>query len=184
MKRIFLLAGALLFCVSATSGATTLKWTAGWDNFGAPLNYTKSKVSYSVNTTTKKLTVNFILVGGTPNNLYQVALNFFCSTFPATFGQFPNDQGGGACVPLTRQGVTQNVAEVELGVVTTDINGNGSFKVVIGPVASGTYSLEFFVRNGAGCDLIGGASCDPGHAEADYQSPGPTFGDATTITVP
>jgi hypothetical protein len=123
------------------------------------------------------------LVGIAPLGLV-VALNFFCSTFPSTFGQFPNDQGGGACIPLTRQGVTQNVAEVELGVVTTDINGNGSLTVVIGPVASGTYTLEFFARNGAGCDLIGGGSCDADHAEADFQSPGPTFGDATTITIP
>jgi hypothetical protein len=184
MKRIFLLAGALLLSALAASATTTQKWTAGWDNFGEPLNFTKSKISWSVNPTTRKLSVTFKLVGATPSQLYQVALNFFCSTFPPTFGQFPNDQGGGACVSLTRQGVTATIAEVEVGVVTTDIHGNGSFTVVIGPVASGTYELEFFVRNGAGCDLLNGGPCDANHAEADFQSPGPIFGDATTITIP
>jgi hypothetical protein len=32
--------------------------------------------------------------------------------------------------------------------------------------------------------LVGGGPCDTNHAEADFQSPGPTFGDATTITIP
>ena len=160
------------------------KWTAGWDNFSEPLNFTKSNVIWSMNSTTKKITINFNLVGATPSKLYQVALNFFCTTFPATFGQFPVDQGAGACVSLTRQGVTKTVVEVEVVVVVTDIHGNGKFSVVIGPVASGTYSLEFFARNGAGCDLINGGPCDANHGEADFQSPGPTFGDATTIVVP
>ena len=52
---------------------------------------------------------------------------------------------------------TATAATVELGVVTTDIHGNGSFMVVIGPIASGTYHVEFQARNGAGCNLIGGA---------------------------
>jgi hypothetical protein len=66
-------------------------------------------------------------------------------------------------------------------VVLTDIHGNGSFAVVIGPVPSGTYELEFFARDGAGCNVNGGgglATCP-----VDFQSPGP-FGTATTITVP
>jgi hypothetical protein len=50
MKRIFLLMAALLLFASAGFATTaTLKWTAGWDNFGEPLNYKKSKVSHSVN---------------------------------------------------------------------------------------------------------------------------------------
>jgi hypothetical protein len=120
-------------------------------------------------------------VSARPSKLYQVSINFFCSTFPATFGQFPTDGGGGVCQPLTRQGVTKDSAEIEVGVVTTDIHGNGSFTVVIGPVPSGTYELEFFARDGAGCNLNGGggtATC-----AVDFQSPG-RFGTATTITVP
>ena len=185
MKKVLLVALALLLPV-ATSAAKTQKWTLGWDNFSEPINLTNSSVTWSVSSVaaTSSLTVTVKLVGATPSKLYQVVLNFFCPTFPATFGQFPNDQGAGACISLTRQGVTANVAEVEIGVVTTDIHGNGNLTVIIGPIPPETYLLEFFVRNGAGCDLQGGASCDPDHAEADFQSPGPTFGDSTTFTVP
>ena len=79
--------------------------------------------------------------------------------------------------------MTKTVAEFEIGVVTTDIHGNGKYSVVIGPVPSGTYELEFFARNGAGCLLVNGGPCDANHAEADFQSPGP-FGSETKITVP
>jgi len=184
MKRIFLLVVALLLATgTAFAAATMQKWTAGWDNFGEPLNYTTSKITWSVNTTTHKLSVTFKLVGATPSKLYQVSIHFFCTTFPPTFGQFPTETNNGACTTITRQGVTASVAAVELGVVTTDIKGNGTFNVVVGPVASGTYNLEFIARNGAGCGLVGGGACDTNHAEADFQSPGP-FGTTTTITVP
>ena len=66
--------------------------------------------------------------------------------------------------------------------VMTDIHGKGSFKVVVGPIASGTYNFEFTARDGAGCNLIGGAG-NGTDCYADFQSPGP-FGTATTITVP
>jgi len=184
MKRLFLLAGALLLSACAASATTTQKWTAGWDNFSEPLNFTKSKIMWSVNSTTRKITVTFNLAGATSSKLYQVSLNFFCTTFPVNFGQFPTEENGdGTCISITRQGVTASIAEVEVGVIATDLHGNGSFKVVIGPVPSGTYQVEFFARNGAGCDFINGGPCDTNHAEADFQSPGP-FGTATKITVP
>ena len=184
MKRTFLLTAALLLFVSAAfAKPTTLKWTAGWDNFGEPLNYKKSKVSWSVNATTKKLSVTFTLASANPNKLYQVGLNFFCTTFPATFGNFPVDAGGGTCSTITRQGMTLAVAVVELGVVTTDEHGNGTFTVVVGPIAAGTYELEFQTRNGVGCNLIGGAG-NGSDCSDDFQSPGPTFGDTVTITIP
>jgi hypothetical protein len=185
MKRIFLLIAALLITAGTASATATIqKWTAGWDNFSEPLNYTTSKISWSVNTTTRRLSVTFTLKGATASKLYQMSIHFFCSTFPATFGQFPTETSSGACVSITRQGVTASVAAVELGVVTTDIHGIGTFNVVIGPVAPGTYTLEFIARNGAGCGLAGGGACDVAHAEADFQSPGPTFGDTTTIIIP
>ena len=37
-------------------------------------------------------------------------------------------------VSVTRQGVTQTIAQTEIGVVLTDKNGSGSVTVVIGPV--------------------------------------------------
>ena len=184
MKRMVGLVLVLLLSAGSASASTTQKWTAGWDNFSEPLNFIKSKVTWSVNPTTRKLSVTFMLVGANPSKLYQMSIHFFCTTFPPTFGQFPTESNNGACVTITRQGVTASVAAVELGVVTTDIHGNGKFTVVIGPIAPGTYNLEFIARNGAGCGLAGGGPCDVGHAESDYQSPGPTFGDATTIVLP
>ena len=187
--KIAFLAAALFLSTSASGQmtepltATTQKWTTGWDNFTVPLNFTHSNITWSVNSTTRKLTVTFKLVAGTPSKLYQVGVHIFCSTFPATFGQFPTDVGGGACRAITRQGVTETVVAVEFGVVTTDILGNGFFTVVVGPIASGSYRLEFDTRDGAGCNLKGGAG-NGSDCSVDFQSPGPTFGIATTITIP
>jgi hypothetical protein len=66
---------------------------------------------------------------------------------------------------------------------TTDIHGNGVFKVVIGSIRSGTYNAEFFALDGAGCGLIGGAGNGP-DCNVDFQSPGPTWGGAITFTIP
>ena len=185
MKRVFSLVLGLLLAVGAASATATIqKWVAGWDDFSEPLNYTKSKISWSVNSTTRRLSVTFTLVGAMPSKLYQVGIVPFCTTFPATFGQFPVSTGGGACVSNTKQGVTKSLAAVELGVATTDAHGNGSFAVVVGPIASGTYRLEFDARNGAGCDLTGGGGNDANHCDVDFQSPGPIFGDETTIIIP
>ena len=182
IKRIMLLLAlaTLLVPVTASAAISRQQWTLGWDNFGEPLNLTKSNIKWSVSST-RKLTITFGLVGAKPTKLYQVSINFFCKMFPATFGQFPTDGGGGACQPLTRQGVTKNSAEIEVGAVMTDIHGNGAFTVVIGPVQSGTYKLEFFARDGAGCNVNGGGGL--ARCAVDFQSPG-SFGNATTITLP
>jgi hypothetical protein len=185
MKRIFVVVVLLLSASAAFATSTTQKWTAGWNIFSEPLNYTTSKISWSVNTTTSKLSVTFTLRGATPNKIYQVGMTFFCTTFPSTFGQFPTNQtSGGKCEQFTEQGVTETVAYVAVGVVTTDLHGNGSFAVVVGPIASGTYNLEFNSLDGAGCFLAGGANGAFPECEVAFQSPGPTFGDATTITIP
>jgi hypothetical protein len=188
MNRLFLLAGALLLSACAASATTTQKWKAGYDNSNEPLNYTKSNVKWSVNTTTRKLTVTYTLVGATPGKVYQVDLTPYCTTFPSTFGQFPVQGlgGGNTCPTVTRQGVTASLAFVEVGVVLTDINGNGTFSVVISPVASGTYNVQFRALDGAGADLTGGAGndgCGGDDENDDFQSPGP-FGTTTTITIP
>ena len=181
MKKTLALLAAMIFLVCTASAATvTQKWTAGWDILNEPLDFNKSKITWTVSAT-RKLTVTFSLVGANPNKLYQVGIHIFCTTFPTTFGQFPVAGGGGNCPQLMRQGKTRNVVSVEFGVVTTDRNGKGSFKLVVGPIASGSYDIEFTTRNGAGCNLNGGAGntfCAP-----DFQSPGP-FGTTTTIIVP
>ena len=183
MKKMLIMA-FLLSASAGFAGTTTQKWTAGWDNFGEPLNYTKSKVAWSVNATSKKLTVTYTLVSAIPGKLYQVDLAFFCSTFASTFGQFPV-QGlvnGNDCPTITRQNVTASAAYSEVGVVTTDLNGNGVFAVSIGPIAAGTYKVEFRALDGAGCNLIGGAG-NGSDCDSDFQSPGP-FGTTTAITIP
>jgi hypothetical protein len=179
MKRI-LWGGVALFLFASAASATTLGWTAGWDKVSEPLNYSQSSVSWSVAPMTHKLSVTFVLKGATPNKLYQAQIGFFCTTFPTTFGQFPtNSVIDGNCTEYTRQGVTRTYAAVQLGVVTTDIHGNGSLAVVVSPIASGTYEVEFSAEDGAGCGLIGGKKSCIG----DFQSPGP-FGTTTTITIP
>jgi len=186
MKKIFATVAVFILVGSAVAG-TAQKWTAGWDNFNEPLNYKKSKVTWSV--VSSKLTVAYTLVGATPRKLYQVDLAFFCTTFATTFGQFPvGGLGtGNTCQSLTRQGVTASNVYVELCVVATDLNGNGSCKVVVSPVAAGTYQVEFRALDGAGSggNLSGGAGNDGFGGDddnADFQSPGP-FGTTTTITV-
>jgi hypothetical protein len=173
---------------AAPATATMQKWKNGWDNLTAPLNYTKSTLKWSV-ATTGKLTVTYTLVGATPNKLYEVGIIAFCETFAGTFGQFPAyyvPPGGGNCTSFTRQNVTKSVAIVEFGVVTTDSSGDGSFEVVVGPIAPGTYDIEFMAQDGAGCFINGGAGnngCGSDDCNVDFQSPGP-FGTATTITIP
>ncbi len=169
------------------------KWTAGWDSFTEPLNYETSHVKWFVDPEKSALRVQFVLRGATPGKVYQVGVHIYCNTpptnfgvppTPATFGPFPTNGGtGGTCWANTRQGVTENVVSVEMGVVTTDLNGDGSFAITVGPIAKGPYNVEFDARDGAGCNLIGGAATVGLDCYVDFQSPGP-FGDATTITIP
>jgi hypothetical protein len=181
-KRAFLATAALLLSAATTSATTTQAWTAGWDNFTEPLDFTHSSITWSVSSTAR-LTITYKIIGARHSKLYQVGLHILdCSTFPATFGQFPFPGGPASCPAITRQGVTETVAAVEFGVVTTDIHGNGSFTVVVGPIAAGTYDLEFHARNGAGCNLAGGAG-NGSDCSLDFQSPGP-FGMETRITIP
>jgi hypothetical protein len=162
------------------AASTKQLWQAGWDNFGEPINLTASNIVWSLSA--RNLTVTFTLVGATPNKLYQVGIHLFCTTAPPSFGQFFVTSNGGTCVQLTRQGVTKSVAAVEFGVILTDTRGKGSFKVVVGPIASGKYDFEFTARDGAGCNVIGGAG-NGSDCFADFQSPGP-FGTVNTIVVP
>ena len=186
MKRTIPLMAALLLPVAMASAQlepaqTTQKWEAGWDNFSEPLNLTKSNVKWAT-AAGHKLSLTFTLVGANSNKLYQVGIHIFCTTAPGTFGQFATFPSTGNCGTITRQGVTASVASVEMGVVTTDMNGKGSFKVTVGPIKTGTYNVEFSVRNGAGCNLSGGGGNGGNICEADFQSPGP-FGNATTIVI-
>jgi hypothetical protein len=170
----------LAFALTAAAGAAdarTQPWKAGWDNFAEPLNFTSSAVVWAV-ATTGDLKITYVLVAAKPTKLYQVGVHLFCTTAPKMFGRFPV-AANGTCGAITRQGVTAKVAAIELGVVLTDASGNGSVTVDLGPVAAGTYKLEFTARDGAGCNVTGGG----GVCGVDFQSPGP-FGTTTIIRVP
>jgi hypothetical protein len=160
--------------------SSTLTWMPGWDGFDEPLDFGSSKIFVKTKGHGKVL-ITFVLNRAEPSKLYQVGLTFFnlCSGEPPTmFGQFPLL----ACETVTRQGVTATVDVTEVGVVTTDANGNGTFSVVVEPVIPGTYLLELDARNGAGCALDGGGGTRPRTCNVDFQSPGP-FGTATTLIV-
>ena len=173
-----------VWTATASMLPTVQKWTPGWDNFREPLDFIHSNITWSVSPASRTLAVTFRLVGARPNKLYQVGVHIMdCSRVPATYSQFPFCGGAGRCTPIIRQGVTDTVAAVEFGVVTTDVHGNGSFSIIVGPIPSGRYDLEFHARNGAECNLASGRASDPSHCNADFQSPGPTFGTQTTITI-
>src|ERR1700722_11384210 len=171
---------ALLFLMSvgcAFASTTTLKWQPGWGNLDEPLNYSKSKVTWSVNSAKRTLTVKYTLVGATPNKLYGAGVGIFCKTFASTFGQFPvGFVTNGDCDSFTFQGVTATAAGADFAAVLTDINGDGSVSIVVGPITAGTYDIEFAIADpAAGCGGNGGV---------DFQAPGPKFGESATITIP
>src|SRR5215831_11090593 len=96
-KTAFFMTAALLLSAATTSAATTQAWTAGWDNFTEPLDFTHSSITWSVSSTAR-LTITYKLVGAKPSKLYQVGLHILdCSTYPANFGQFPFPGGPASC---------------------------------------------------------------------------------------
>ena len=97
MKRKILVAAAL-FLTAAAASATTLKWTAGWDNFSEPLNYKKSKVTFSVNATTKKLTVTYTLVSATPASCIRSIWLSSAPRLPAPSASSPSKASSAATI--------------------------------------------------------------------------------------
>jgi len=172
LKLPLALAGLLL---AGIAQATTQQFTPGWDVTNGQLDYTDSHVTWTVSQA-GDFQASYTLVGAQPSFLYQVGLHFACTNNPGMFGRFPS---GSTCNTITRQGVVATGTAAEFGVVLTDENGNGVFTVDVGTVKSGTYHVEFDVRDGAGCSLIGGGS----DCNVIFQSPGP-FGTATTVKVP
>ena len=158
-------------------------WQTGWDIFDEPLNIVTSKVQWTVNTN-KAMSIQFLLFGARPSKLYEVGIHTLntCSKAnpPTSFGRFPVANNG-RCDTITRQGITRTVQAVELGAILTDAKGNGWALVNTAPIASGTYTFEYTVRNGAGCNVTGGgggATCS-----AVFQSPGP-FATGVTVNIP
>jgi hypothetical protein len=183
MRRFIALAlAAGLALIAGRAVAAELPWAAGWDKFTEPLNTSTSFVHWALSPENPFLAVNYQLNGAAPNKLYQVGIHLEkCRNTIRSFGQFP--ALGGPCGAITRQGVTRTVEAFEFGVVLTDKFGNGSFAVIVGPIAAGTYTLQFTVRNGAGCNVTGGGGSGGAFCEVDFQAPN-HFGNTITLTVP
>lgn len=183
-RSIAVVAAVALALVSAGAArAKTLRFTAGWDNFSEPLTYASSSVVYNIDATTHVMATTVTLHGATPTKLYEVAIIFFdqCPTPPKQFGRF-DDFADFTCAAYTRQNVTASTSSVDFGAILTDASGTGSVTVSLGKVAAGSHAVEFVVRDGVGCEVSGGAGSAA--CAIDFQTPGPTFGDTATITVP
>jgi hypothetical protein len=183
MRRFIALAlAAGLALIAGRAFAAELAWADGWDRFAEPLNTSTSFVHWSLSPENPFLTVTYQLNGAAPNKLYQVGIHLEkCLKTLPSFGQFP--ALGGPCGAITRQGVTRTVEAFEFGVVLTDKFGNGSFPVIVGPISAGTYTLQFTVRNGAGCNVNGGGGTVGAICEVDFQAPN-HFGNTITLKVP
>jgi hypothetical protein len=181
MRRVIALALATgLALIAARAVAAELPWADGWDIFTEPLNTKTSFVHWSLSPKNPFLTVTYQLNGAVPSKLYQVGIHLEnCRKTLPGFGQFP---ALGQCGAITRQGVTRTVEAFEFGVVLTDEFGNGSFALIVGPIAAGTYTLQFNVRNGAGCNVTGGGSGGAVCA-VNFQAPD-HFGKTITLKIP
>src|SRR5262249_54422883 len=170
MRQLIALALAVgLALIVGRAVAAELPWAAGWDKLTEPLNTSTSFVHWSLSPENPFLSVTYQLNGAARNKLYQVGIHLEnCQKSIPAFGQFP---GPGPCQAITRQGVTRTVEAFEFGVVLTDEFGNGSFAVIVGPIAAGTYRLQFNVRNGAGCNVAGGGGSGGVFCEVDFQAP-------------
>jgi len=173
--KLAILAAAL--GIAAPAFAKVQPFTTGWDNFNEPIDLANSSVKWSVSPKTKSLTVTYTLAGANPTKLYQVAVAIFCQTAPANFGRYPIESS--TCSAITRQGKTASDTGAELGVILTDSSGAGAVTISTGALPAGKYTVEFTVRDGAGCAVTGGGS----DCNVDFQSPGPFDTGLDTFTV-
>jgi hypothetical protein len=152
-------------------------WSAGWDVFTEPLDYTSnnSTVTWNQPGSTSNLVITYHLAGARPNWNYQVGVHLFDRCDPA-FGQYTSNIP--CSRPATRQNTTRNVQAFDLGSIPTDSLGNGGGAFPVLKIARGDYELEFDVRAGVGCPA------DPGECNVVFQSPGP-FGVGTIkVSIP
>ena len=153
----------------------TQDWNPGWDIRNATLNYTASNVVWTYNNTTHNLTVSYYLYGATAASQFAVGASLYnCSSSLATFGQY---KANWSCGSATRQSVTANKQDIDLGVVQTDNSGNGLYETTITGIAPGTYRIQYWVRKGVGCGFGNDTNCS-----IIFQAGG-SYGSYYTITV-
>jgi len=150
-------------------------WSPGWNDLTQTLDFQKSEVIFNHPDSTSKLDINYILKGADPNRNYHVGIHLFWANSRQCVGSFGQFTALPFCQLITKQGKSRVVEPVELGVLTTDSDGNGIFVVNIEAISAGTYEVQFHIRTGVGCLPINCAII--------FQSPGP-FGITTFITIP
>lgn len=120
---------------------------SGWDvtepNLGGVVNW-------SVREQGSLLNVTYNLTGADPSHVYQVGVLVQGHCDSPEFGTYP----GSACRSIARgPSPSINASAVEVGALATDTNGNGTVSASFQLTANDTYKVQFYVRNGAGCDL-------------------------------
>ena len=142
-------------------------WQYGWDGFSGPMNFSESTLIWSLSGST--LHVSAAIFGAIPNTQYTIGLELFYAVARqcrSGFGQF----GLGACLEVTRQGVTTWEDDTNrasgIGTIFTNGSGIGTLSLSITGVATGVYDLGFYAQDGS----------------INFQAPGP-FGTGIPLTV-
>jgi len=200
-KVMFALMAALLMLVSQfqTAAATpvTLPWAQGWDS-SLPIGL-GSKLTYNAIVSQHVLIIVYVLNGASINTAYQVGVHNQTAASACPVSQGPGPTFGfhgltgwtgapsAACGigPICRQSfctpATSGLDAIELGVLTTDATGSGSFVSIQREIIPGTYLLKFDVRedtHGVGCVPPSLSYCG-----VVLQTPPPNFGAFQSITV-
>lgn len=151
----------------------------GWDRFDEPLDAAMSSVAWRVHRPSRTLHVTVKLAGATPGKIYQIGVHQVvrrCDLLPSAFGAYPYAD----CGPITREGKTATAASVDFGAIVTDLNGGGTVRLEVPSMQPGIYKLVFHLRDGAGCNVIGGG---PGTTCAMvFRTPAP-FPQTTRIAI-
>lgn len=154
------------------AGNVKLGWSPGWDDLTKPLDFAHSFVNVNNPDKSSNLRVVYSLKGARPNTSHNVGLHLFwdsTSQCIPNFGQFPRFN----CFFAVRQSFGSVVQGHNLGVLTTDSEGNGNLTVLVKGIAPGTYEIQFDVST---------TTCNS--CARIYQSPGPTFGGTHSVTIP
>ena len=163
---------------ASADSATKLVWRAGWDDTTQPLDYAHSFVKFG-QSTTGGMQIAYHLQGAAPNTTHTVGLHVYKCVL--SFGQYLAD----ACGFFSRDGNSSFASPVELGVITTDQNGNGNLEVTIQGIAPGAYSIAFHARLGTKPATVSSSCSGWGNpCNVIYESPGPFAAGAVEITVP
>jgi hypothetical protein len=129
----------------ADSGAIQAPLNSTWANGPLP-GGSVGKVVLNLPATRQKLNLTYILQGATPSMTYAVGFDIVCmnpldpSSCPAIGTSFGTPQNS---LSNTYNGVAVRI--YPLGMMTTDVDGDGSVHFNLGGLPTGSYKLTFWV---------------------------------------